>query len=132
MFNQPYMGATTSIDYAEGNPSWMVRVGRTDRTGSTTLGLSNDGGANWYAGSVPASAAGGTVALSPNNSRIVWSTESTGVFYATSFGGSFSPSSGLPATASVESDRVNSNKFYGFYNGTFYVSTNGGQSFSAG
>ena len=28
----------------------------------------------------------------------------------------------------VESDRVNANKFYGFYNGTFYVSTNGGQS----
>jgi xyloglucan-specific exo-beta-1,4-glucanase len=131
MFNQPFFGATTSIDYAEGNPNWIVRVGRTDRSGATTLGLSTDGGANWWAGGVPASAAGGTVALSPNNSRIVWSTESTGVFYATSFGGGFTASSGLPATARVEADRVNSNKFYGFSNGTFYASTNGGQSFAA-
>ncbi|HCT79697.1 MAG TPA: xyloglucanase [Micromonosporaceae bacterium] len=131
MFNQPYFGATTSIDYAEANPSWMVRVGRTDRSGHTTLGLSTDSGANWWSGSVPASAAGGTVALNANASRVVWSTESTGVFYSTSFGGSFSASSGLPATAKVEADRVNSNKFYGLSNGTFYVSTNGGQTFAA-
>ncbi|GIH09667.1 xyloglucanase [Rhizocola hellebori] len=131
MYNQPYHGAVTSIDYAEANPMWMVRVGRTDRTGATTLGLSTDGGANWFQANVPAAAAGGTVALSPNNQRIVWSTESTGVWFATSFGGSFAQASGLPATAKVESDRVNSNKFYGYYNGTFYVSTNGGQSFTA-
>ena len=32
----------------------------------------------------------------------------------------------MPANAIVESDRVNPQKFYGFYGGTFYVSTNGG------
>ncbi len=131
MFNQPYFGATTSIDYAELNPSWMVRVGRTDRTGATTVGYSTDGGANWWQGSVPSGAAAGTIALSANNSRVVWSTESSGVFHSTSFGGTFAASSGLPAGARVESDRVNPNTFYGVANGTFYVSTNGGQSFSA-
>ena len=33
--------------------------------------------------------------------------------------------------AIVESDRVNPKKFYGFSAGTFYVSTNGGASFTA-
>ena len=53
------------------------------------------------------------------------------MFYSTSVGGSFSQSSGLPNQARVEADRVNANKFYGFSGGTFYVSTNGGQSFTA-
>lgn len=131
MFNQPYFGATTSIDYAETNPAWMVRVGKTDRSGATTIGYSTDNGGNWWSGSVPSGAAGGTVAIAANNSRVVWSTESTGVFYSTSFGGTFAAASGIPATARVESDRVNSSVFYGFANGTFYVSTNGGQSFTA-
>ena len=56
MYNQPYLGAVTSIDYAEANPMWMVRVGQTDRTGATTLGLSTDGGANWFQASVPSGA----------------------------------------------------------------------------
>src|SRR5690606_34847781 len=130
MYDQPYFGATTSIDYAENDPTWMVRVGRTDRTAATTIAFSTDAGANWWQGSVPSGASGGTVALSPDHNRIVWSTDNNGVFYSTSFGGSFSQSSGVPATAKVEADRVNSNKFYAFYNGMFYVSTNGGQSFT--
>jgi len=32
---------------------------------------------------------------------------------------------GLPAQAKVRADRVTANKFYGFANGVFYVSTNG-------
>jgi chitodextrinase len=131
MYNQPYFGATTSIDYAETNPAWMVRVGRTDRTGSTTVAFSTDTGANWWQGTPPSGAAGGTVALNANASRIVWSPDGAGVHYSTSFGGSFSPSSGVPAGAKVEADRSNPNKFYAFSGGTFYVSTNGGQSFAS-
>jgi hypothetical protein len=127
----PFMGAVTSLDYAETNPNWMVRVGQTDRTNSANVAYSTDGGANWFQGSVPNSAQRGYVAMNANASRVVWSSENSGVFFSTSVGGSFTQSSGLPNQSRVESDRVNPNKFYGYSNGTFYVSTNGGQSFTA-
>ncbi|GAA2387990.1 xyloglucanase [Catellatospora methionotrophica] len=133
MFDMPYFGSTNSLDYAELNPSYVVRVGKGARTanGQTNIGVSSDGGANWWSGGSPSGAQGGTVALNANGTRVVWSTEANGVFYATSFGGGFSQATGAPATAKVESDRVNPNKFYALYNGTFYVSTNGGQSFTS-
>jgi xyloglucan-specific exo-beta-1,4-glucanase len=127
----PFMAAVTSLDYAEGNPMWMVRVGQTDRTNSANIAYSTDAGANWFSGSVPNGAQRGHVAMNANASRVVWSSENAGVFFSTSVGGSFSQSSGLPNQARVEADRVNANKFYGFSGGTFYVSTNGGQSFTA-
>ncbi|MBV1852032.1 cellulose binding domain-containing protein [Catellatospora tritici] len=133
MFDMPYFGSTNSLDYAELNPSYVVRVGKGARTanGQTNIGVSSDGGANWWSGSSPSGAQGGTVALNANGTRVVWSTEANGVFYATSFGGSFTQATGAPATAKVEADRVNANKFYAAYNGTVYVSTNGGQTFTA-
>ena len=127
----PFMGAVTSLDYAETNPNWMVRVGQTDRTNSANIAYSTDAGANWFQGSVPNSAQRGYVAMNANASRVVWSSENSGVFFSTSVGGSFTQSSGLPNQSRVESDRVNPNKFYGYAGGTFYVSTNGGQSFTA-
>ena len=127
----PFMSAVTSLDYAEGNPMWMVRVGQTDRTNSANIAYSTDAGANWFSGSVPNGAQRGSVAMNANASRVVWSSDNAGVFYSTSVGGSFSQSSGLPNQARVEADRVNPNKFYGLSGGTFYVSADGGQSFTA-
>ncbi|HEX9539503.1 MAG TPA: xyloglucanase, partial [Streptosporangiaceae bacterium] len=46
--------------------------------------------------------------------------------YSTSYGGSWTASTGLPTGALVASDRVTPAKFYGFSGGTFYVSTNSG------
>jgi len=130
MYNNPHFGATTSIDFAQAEPAWMVRVGRTDRAGATNIAFSTDGGANWFQGNAPGGADAGTVATNANHSRVVWSTEDVGVYFATSFGGSFTQSSGVPAGAKVEGDRVNLNKFYALANGNVYVSTNGGQSFT--
>ena len=58
-----------------------------------------------------------------NASRVVWSPQGAAVHFSTNNGSSWTPSSGIPAGAVVESDRVNPLKFYGFVNGTFYVST---------
>jgi cellulase/cellobiase CelA1 len=53
------------------------------------------------------------------------------VQYTTGFGSSWSASSGIPAGAIVESDRVDPRTFYGFKSGKFYVSTDGGATFTA-
>jgi hypothetical protein len=75
----PFMSAVTSLDHAEGNPMWMVRVGQTDRTNSANIAYSTDAGANWFQGSVPNGAQRGYVAMNANASRVVWSSENAGV-----------------------------------------------------
>jgi xyloglucan-specific exo-beta-1,4-glucanase len=124
--------ATVSIDYAELLPSYMFRVGQ----GSSTLksaGYSTNGGTSWTP--VTAQPAGvvkgeGTCAVNSTGKRIVWSPGDAAVSYTINNGKTWAASTGIPARAIVESDRVNENKFYAFYNGTFYVSTNGGASFT--
>jgi hypothetical protein len=137
MFTQPVFTSTTSLDYAETSPATLVRAGNftdSDRPNDSHVAFSTDGGANWFQGGEPGGInSGGTVAAAANGSRFVWAPGDSGqpVVYSAGFGTSWSQSSGVPANAVVESDRVNSNKFYAFSGGRFYMSTNGGQSFTA-
>jgi hypothetical protein len=137
MFQQPYFTSTTSLDYAETNPSYMVRAGNfteSDRPNDNHVAFSTDGGANWFQGQEPGGVNnGGTVAAAADGSRFVWAPGDSGiqVVYSVGFGQSWSQSQGVPANAIVEADRVNPQKFYAFKGGTFYVSTNGGQTFTA-
>ncbi|MEV6810669.1 cellulose-binding domain-containing protein [Micromonospora sp. NPDC051296] len=137
MFTQPVFTSTTSLDYAEANPSVMVRAGNftdADRPNDSHVAFSTDGGANWFQGTEPGGINnGGTVAAAANGSRFVWAPGDAGqqVVHSVGFGNSWTASTGIPANAIVESDRVNPNKFYGFSGGRFYLSTNGGASFTA-
>ncbi|GIG90298.1 cellulose-binding domain-containing protein [Plantactinospora endophytica] len=137
MFQQPYFTSTTSLDFAESNPSIMVRSGNfadADRPNDSHVAFSTDGGANWFQGQEPGGInSGGTVAAAANGSRFVWAPGDSGqqVVYSVGYGNSWSQSSGIPANATVEADRVNPNTFYGYSAGRFYLSTNGGQSFTA-
>jgi hypothetical protein len=54
-----------------------------------------------------------------------------GAFYSTTTGSSWTASTGLPAGGKIISDRVNPLQFYDYAAGQFYVSTNGGVSFTA-
>ncbi|MGY4275035.1 hypothetical protein ACVILE_001215 [Streptomyces sp. M18.1] len=74
---------------------------------------------------------GGTVAAGADGKRFVWSPQGAGVHFTHGFGTSWQASSGIPAGAVVESDRVDPNTFYGFKSGKFYVSTDGGATFTA-
>ncbi|KAB2349538.1 cellulose binding domain-containing protein [Actinomadura rudentiformis] len=136
MFTQPVFTSTTSLDYAEANPNILVRTGNftdSDRPNDSHVAFSTDGGANWFQGTEPSGVnQGGTVAAAADGSRFVWAPGDSGqqVVHSTGFGTTWSPSSGVPANAIIESDRVNASKFYAFSNGRFYVSTNGGQSFT--
>ncbi|MFD4604020.1 cellulose binding domain-containing protein [Streptomyces sp. NPDC058464] len=130
MFTSPTFTTTTSLDFAETNPNTVVRVGNLDS--GPHIAFSTDNGANWFAGTDPSGVSGGgTVAAASDGSRFVWSPAGTGVQYTTGFGASWSASSGIPSGATVESDRVDPKTFYGFKSGKFYVSTDGGATFTA-
>ena len=135
LFTSPNTSSSTSIDYAELMPNFIVRAGNVDRQFNPNVnrvGFSFDGGTSWFQGGEPGGVTGGgTVAAAANASRVVWSPQGSAVHFSTNNGSSWTPSAGIPAGALVESDRVNPMKFYGFVNGTFHVSSNGGQSFTA-
>ncbi|MFC5954873.1 cellulose binding domain-containing protein [Streptomyces pratens] len=130
MFTQPNFTSTTSLDFAETNPDTVVRAGNLDS--GPHIAFSTDNGANWFAGTDPSGVSGGgTVAAGADGSRFVWSPQGAGVHHTTGFGTSWSASGGIPEGAVVESDRVDPKTFYGFKSGKFYVSTDGGATFTA-
>ncbi|MGB3437176.1 MAG: cellulose binding domain-containing protein [Actinophytocola sp.] len=134
LFTQPVFTSTTSLDYAEANPGVMVRAGNftdADRPNDSHVAFSTDGGANWFQGTEPGGInEGGTVAAAADGSRFVWAPKGQPVHYSVGFGNSWTQAQGLPTESVVESDRVNASKFYGFSGGRFYVSTNGGATFT--
>jgi len=131
----PVRGTSVSLDYAALSPSYIVRAANGDTVNcEKSLAVSTDGGTTWAAvSSQPAGlTGGGTVAVAATGGgKIVWSPAGAGVFFTTGGGKTWTASTGIPAGARVESDRVNANKFYGFKSGTFYVSTDGGKTFAA-
>jgi hypothetical protein len=136
MYSVPFAGSYTSIDYAELTPNFIVRVGNGNPTASPPIrssAFSFDSGANWFQGNSdpPGLTGGGTVAAAANASRVLWSPQGAAVSFSTDNGNTWTAASGIPQGAKLASDRVNPSKFYGFANGRFYLSTNGGVSFIA-
>ena len=70
--------------------------------------------------------------LSADGKTIFYQSGTTGVAAAVTsdFGKTWTTCEGLPAGAVIETDKVNPDKFYGSYDGTFYMSTDGGKTFS--
>ncbi len=125
-----------SIDFAENNPSDMVTVATGDSSATpahTGAGFTTNGGANWFNSNVDPvqNSGGGTVAMAADASSVVWAGTTAPVSYTTTFGSSWSPSANIPAGSVVASDRVTATKFYGLGGGKFWVSTDGGKTFTA-
>ncbi|ASO21013.1 photosystem II stability/assembly factor-like uncharacterized protein [Actinoalloteichus hoggarensis] len=131
MFSAPNFTSTTSLDFAETNPDVVVRAGNAE--GVARAAFSQDGGANWYpASSEPDGVTGGgTIASAADGGSVVWSPAGAGVHRADMGGSAWTASAGIPAGAIVEADRVNPEVFYGASGGRFYISTDGGASFTA-
>ena len=114
----------------------MVRAGNftdSDRPNDSHVAFSTDGGGELVPGPEPGGInSGGTVAAAADGSRFVWAPGDAGqpVVFSVGFGNSWTQSTGVPANAIVESDRVNPQKFYAYTGGRFYVSTNGGAAFT--
>jgi hypothetical protein len=131
-------GNLTSVDSAGLTPQDAVMVGNlgTENGFYTTNGVtfsqfsSNPGGSN------------GTVAISANGSTIVWAPSGLAAYYSTNNGSSWTLSTltgggALPTGGTILSDKVNPNYFYFWAENssdnswTLYISTNGGQTFTA-
>lgn len=132
MHHEPYWGDGMSIDFAELEPGTMARVGEAEDDANSHIGLSTDGGESWWGGEEPDGVTGaGTVAVNADGSVVLWSAEGAGVHHSTTTGSSWEESEGLPEGAEVEADRVDPDVFYAVAEGTFYTSTDGGESFDA-
>jgi xyloglucan-specific exo-beta-1,4-glucanase len=125
----PSLGSNTSLDFAEADPLVFARVGNADA--APHIGVSSDGGKNWYNGQEPSGVTGGgTIAVGADAGSFVWSPAGVGVHYSTTRGSSWTASTGIPAGAKVESDRTDPKTFYGYAGSSVYVSKDGGATFS--
>lgn len=128
--SNPMMTNSTDIDFAQSNPSMMVRVGR---GGAQDGAYSTDGGSSWngFKAEPVAGAQDGHVALAADGSAIVWTEAGQAPYRSTDKGASWSKVSGLGTDAVVVADRSSADTFYSLAGGTLYASTDGGATFTA-
>ncbi|MFG2821729.1 RICIN domain-containing protein [Kitasatospora sp. NPDC048365] len=125
----PLMSSSTDIDFAQSNPSVMVRVGR---GGEQDGAYSTDGGVTWIGFKAkPAGAQMGRVALAADGSTIVWTGAGQAPYRSTDKGSSWSRVNGLGTDAEVVADRGIATTFYALVGGTLHASTDGGATFTA-
>lgn len=134
-FVVPLLDTTTSIDFAQLQPAIIARVGYPAYGQTACGGYSKDQGNTWtvFTDAAGCQSGPGQIAISADGSRFVWAPTAGPTVYSTNGGASWTASSGAPANGVVISDRVNPMKFYTFDQsaGTFYVSADGGQTFTA-
>ncbi|MCL6458050.1 MAG: fibronectin type III domain-containing protein, partial [Gorillibacterium sp.] len=136
---------TTSVDFQETNPSFVVRVGTNGWQGNGDGGYSTDQGKTYTKFSKPwSTATGGRVALSANSERIVWYPRGYDAipWVSTDRGATWTASVGAPLGAvgggssifkynqPLASDRVNGQKFYLYNGGKLYRSIDGALNWS--
>jgi xyloglucan-specific exo-beta-1,4-glucanase len=133
IFTDPIAATSTSLDFAEANPSIVARVGEVTPNGVPpaigSAGISLDGGTTWSAMNV-APGRDGVVALSADGAKLLWSPLNAAVVYSTDHGATWLASIGIPAGARVASDRADTSRFYAFAYGTFFQSVDGGATFT--
>lgn len=126
----PTIHNSTSVDFAQSNPSLVVRVGR---GGEQDGALSTDGGHTWsgFKGEPVPSADSGRIAIAADGSSFVWTEAGQAPYRSTDRGASWTKVSGLGNDAEVVADRSTGSTFYSLSNGTLYASTDSGATFSA-
>ncbi|EMD41812.1 glycoside hydrolase family 74 protein [Gelatoporia subvermispora B] len=131
MFQNPTWSTTVDLDYAGNDPTNIVRIGNGDSSSGKQVALSTDSGNTWSQDYGAAdNVSGGKVALSANGDTVLWATSGNGV-QVSQYTNSFSAVSSLPAsTTAIASDKRNDSIFYAASGSSFYVSTDGGTTFS--
>jgi photosystem II stability/assembly factor-like uncharacterized protein len=141
-YSSPSCNGTTSIDFAQLQPSFFARVGRV--WGEEAHGAySSDGGASWqaFANEPDGSKLGGAIAVSSDGQSLLWSLKGQTPALSRDRGASWAavsglrPGSKLPDWTNMDlqpaADRVNASTFYVYdaQQGRFSVSSDGGATF---
>ncbi|WMJ73977.1 immunoglobulin domain-containing protein [Cytophagaceae bacterium ABcell3] len=120
------------VDFAELNPSVFAIIGHDYEPVDYMGAISTDAGENWTRfENHPADMEDGMIALSADGEIIIWAPENQAPYRSVDGGSQWTQVNGIGGTATLVSDRVNSNKFYAIRSNTFYRSTDGGVNFSA-
>lgn len=125
--------ASTDIDCAANDYNIVARA--TKETYFSVV-YSTDAGATWHdVNQLPEGVdkkSGGQVRLSCDGKILMWQSGTPGAtaYTTTDWGKTWTACEGLPAGCTIESDKVNPLKFYGMYDGVFYMSEDGGKTFS--
>ncbi len=122
-------GAAMDLDVAYENANCAVY---TIEDRNKPIWYTRDGGATWSELQAPELAAGGKVSISADGSTMLWTPATAGNtnIYLYNFNDAkWFYAQGLGYGAEVAADRVNPSKYYAVYNGMFFRSTDGGQSF---
>ncbi|KAH6913941.1 hypothetical protein BKA70DRAFT_649198 [Coprinopsis sp. MPI-PUGE-AT-0042] len=128
-FQNPKFTSTADIDFAGKKPNIFVRVA-TDSANGQPLAVSSTSGSTWYAHpGIPSGAGGGKVAISADGDTILWKTQQSSVLVSRG-NTTFAAVSTLPGDAVIAADKVTNANFYAASGSTFFVSTDGGATFS--
>lgn len=130
-FKNALWSTTCDLDYAGNVPTKIVRIGTDGSGAKKQVAISTDSGATWveHAGA-PRTINSGTIALSANGRSYVWRTGSGSVLVSNSDSAAFVASSGVPSGAIIASDRLADHRFYAASGNAFYVSNDGGVTFT--
>ena len=134
MYANPFISSTNSMDFAEENPSFVVRVGGGDK--GKRGAHSADGGATWtpFPAEPEGTRGGGAIAVSADGSAILWASYQGVPSASKDKGATWTACAGLPnGVRRIVADRVNPARFYALVNNgaTVFVSADGGVTFAA-
>ncbi|TCD63986.1 hypothetical protein EIP91_004688 [Steccherinum ochraceum] len=130
-FSNPTWSTSVDVDYAGNKPTNIVRLGSGDSTSGKQVALSTDSGATWSQDYGAAdNVSGGKIALSADGDTVLWRTSANGV-QVSQYTNPFAAVPSLPSDAAIASDKKNNSIFYGASGSKFYLSTDGGKSFTS-
>lgn len=123
----PQLGSASSIAAAMQNTQVMIRVAN-----ESMPYISTDGGYTWRNTKTPGNnQKGGIVGISADGTRLYWSpTNDMSVYYSEDMGETWLKSEGLFGPVYIKGDTVNSDYVYCGTTNAFYVSSDGGKTFS--
>jgi len=133
--NPIWPGSGADVDHAGAAPENIVRLSGISGGTTVSLATSSDGGVSWtpYAGApaVSANVYGGKIAISALGDTLLW-TQATGLdgVQFSKNGSTFASSTGVPSGANIASDKLKNTVFYAVSGAEFFVSTDGGETFT--
>lgn len=130
-YSNPTWATSADIDFAGNKPTNIVRIGTGDSSSGKQVAISTDSGATWAQDYGAAdNVTGGKVAFSADGDTVLWRTSGNGVLVS-QYTSSFVSVPTLPTDAQIASDKKNNSIFYGASGAKFYISVDGGKSFTS-